>query len=208
MSKSKKPRGPIVELLLPYAVMLLIALVTSVIKALQGHPKLTSPNPPVPKMQADLDALQAAQTLARTRVPGAVQARDEKEATVRQNMEQFGAYLQNQCDALPIDEAIALIHSVMLHVRAKSSAVKQNLTAKQGGLLGTAKLRCRSQGDNTIYYWQFSLDGQNWSNAPETHRADTTISGLSAGHIYYFRFAWRRYGQQGDYSQSVSLLVK
>ena len=59
-----------------------------------------------------------------------------------------------------------------------------------------------------MYFWQFSSDQKNWSNAPQTLKAKLTVTGLTPGQVYYFRFSAQTRKGPVDYSQIVSLMVQ
>ena len=58
------------------------------------------------------------------------------------------------------------------------------------------------------YGWESSLDQLSWT-VTTTGQSRTTLTGLTPGKTYYFRFrAFRRNNTVMDYSQVVTLLVK
>ncbi len=58
-----------------------------------------------------------------------------------------------------------------------------------------------------MYYWEISLDQQSWTSVPETLKARATITGLTPGQRYYFRFRAHTRKGLGDYSDVVTLIV-
>jgi hypothetical protein len=56
-------------------------------------------------------------------------------------------------------------------------------------------------------YWQYSLDQETWTSAPETMKARQVISGLTSAEKYSFRFRALTRTSEIGFSQVVSLLV-
>jgi hypothetical protein len=68
-------------------------------------------------------------------------------------------------------------------------------------------LAAKAAADRAASDWQYSTDPKTWTAAPQTLKAMTSISGLTAGTTYYFRVqALIKTGEQ-NWSQVVSLLV-
>jgi hypothetical protein len=208
MPTAQKPRTPIVVPALPELVLLLIAFVNALILAIKGNPKLQSPNPSPGDMQSRVDALAAAQVATKKRVPGAAQDRDDKESAVRHDVRAFVIYLQTIVNGMTVEEALTLIVAMGFRARLAVKQAKALLTAQIGPYPLSALLRAKSAGLRTIYYWQFSVDAVNWTSAVETPKATTIITGLPAGQMVHFRFAWRKDGILSSWSPSVSLQIK
>ena len=208
MPSQQKQRTPLIAAGMPKAILLLIAFVNALILAIKGNPKLQSPNPSPADMQSRVDALAAAQAATKKRVPGAAQDRDDKEGAVRHDVRTFVIYLQTIVNGMTVEEALTLIVAMGFRARLAAQQVKALLTAQIGPYPLSALLRAKSAGLNTIYYWQFSVDAVNWTSSVETPKATTIITGLPAGQVVHFRFAWRKNGILSDWSPSVSLLIK
>jgi hypothetical protein len=74
---------------------------------------------------------------------------------------------------------------------------------------GSVKLITKSSGTRSGYEWEYSLDGgKTWVNAPVTLQAKTTVAGLTPGATVQFRYRPVTKGGEGDWSQTVVLLVK
>ncbi len=59
-----------------------------------------------------------------------------------------------------------------------------------------------------VYEWQFSMDGgKTWVSAGVTSEANVTISGLTLGTTYLFRFRTTLKRVTADFCQPYSLLV-
>ena len=53
----------------------------------------------------------------------------------------------------------------------------------RGGLVAGAL------GDKVMYAFECSLDQKNWTLAPSVQVAHKTVTGLTPGQVYYFRFS-------------------
>jgi beta-xylosidase len=83
------------------------------------------------------------------------------------------------------------------------------LTVKQGSVSGTVTLSAKAAAKKAAYNWQYSTDQKTWTSLPQTLKAKTGVSGLTAGTTYYFRSqALTPKGGDGDWGQVISLLVK
>ena len=192
---------------MPKAILLLIAFVNALIQAIKGNSKLSNCNPPASQLQSNVDALAAAQAAAKKKTQGAAQDRDDKEKVVRHDLKTFVTFLQGVVNGLSVEEALALMVALGFRARLAVKPVKPLLAALLGPHPLSALLRGKSAGLKTIYYWQFSVDSVNWTSSVETPKATTIITGLPAGQVVHFRFAWRKDGVLSDWSPSVSLLM-
>ena len=86
---------------------------------------------------------------------------------------------------------------------------KQALGVRQGTVSGSVVLSAKSAGKKAAYNWRYSLDQKTWTSLPQTLKAKTGVSGLTAATTYYFRSqALTPKGGEGDWGQIVSFLVK
>ena len=86
---------------------------------------------------------------------------------------------------------------------------KPALSVKQGSVSGTVTLVAKAAATKAAYNWQYSTDQKTWTSPPQTLKAKTGVSGLTAGTTYSFRSqALTPKSGEGDWGQIVSLLVK
>jgi hypothetical protein len=79
----------------------------------------------------------------------------------------------------------------------------------QGTVSGSAKLVAASAGRRASYEWQYSTDGgKTWVMAPSTLQAKTTVTGLTPGATVDFRYRPVTKTGEGNWSQTVQLIVK
>jgi hypothetical protein len=84
---------------------------------------------------------------------------------------------------------------------------RADFAVREGKVSGTVLLIARSIGRTAMYERHYSIDGKHWTSAEPTHDAGSTISGLTAGTRYGFRFRARGAEGLGDWGRVVSILV-
>jgi hypothetical protein len=192
---------------LPVPISLLITYVQGILKAMTGNATFPTPTPPVTTLSTALGDLQSAETVALTRVKGAIATRNEKKAALVALLELLRAYVQSIADATP-ENGPSIIESAGLAVRKVAVRAPRVFAAKPGTISGTAKLVVPSAARRASYEWQYSNDGgKTWLDAGPTLQAKTSIVGLTAGTTVLFRYRSVIKGGAGDWSPSVSMLV-
>jgi hypothetical protein len=85
---------------------------------------------------------------------------------------------------------------------------KPPVAVRQGPVSGSVVLEALRVATVAMYWWSYSLDQKNWTDAPETMKAKLVVFGLTPGQVYYFRF--RAHTRKGpvDFSQVVSRMVQ
>jgi hypothetical protein len=199
----------LVALLLPKKVLDLLNFAKTVLKSMTGNAFFPTPTPTLAQLSAAITALDAAQVLAASRAKGAVQARNGVRKNLIVLLKQMRDYVQSIVET-QIADALAIATSAGMTLAKRTLRTKPELAVKQGELAGTVLLVAKAVAGATTYYWSFSLDQKSWSSAPETTKAKTTISGLTVGQTYYFRFCTlaRKVEAKSDPSQAISFLVK
>jgi len=150
---------------------------------------LPSPVPTVANMTTENNALETANTVAGTRVPGAVAARNVKLKKVKTNMWSWLRYVQELADAAPdTATAIQIIESAGFAVRLRGVHIKPTISATYGEEDGEVIIRARAADEKRAgYEWQQSNDGLVWTTVATTLQSHVVIDGLTAGQKYYFR---------------------
>ena len=198
----------IVSLKLPTPVPALIAYAQQIVKAMTGNAAFPTPVPALTAVTTATDDLQSAQTVARTRVQGAVITRNEKKTALVVLLEQLKGYIQTTADA-NIENAASIIASSGMGVRKPVVRAPRVFGAQSGALSGTAKLFAAPAGHRASYEWQYSTDGgKTWVPASVTLQAKTTIVGLTPGASVQFRYRPVTKTGEGDWSQTLVLIVK
>jgi hypothetical protein len=185
-----------------------ISFAQSVVSAMTNNPHFPTPNPTLATFQADVTALNAAESAVLSRMKGAVEARNAKLAVVRTDLDNLKTYVQSVASAAASGDADSIIESSGLTTRKVTLHDKPALAAKQGSVSGTTNLAAKAVAKRASYTWQYSTDQKTWTTVPTTLQSKTGVSGLTVGTTYYFRFQPVTRAGVGDWSQVVSLLVK
>jgi hypothetical protein len=118
------------------------------------------------------------------------------------------AYVQEVADA-DLPNAEKIITSASMIVKKAPARSKADFTAKPGPVSGSVHLVARKVSYRGAYEWQWSPDGgKTWQSAPVTLQARTTLTGLPVAVNCLFRFRAVTKGGEGEWGQSVALLVK
>jgi hypothetical protein len=153
-----------------------------------------------------LDALDAAHKASFKGPKGTVSARKAAMYQVRSDMRQLKAAVQAAADA-DIANGQAIIESTgMLAVR-QTRPPKPDLAAKYAGVPGLVRLVGRAFRGKGVYQWQMSTDQKTWTDLPQTTTAKTTVTGLAAGTICFFRFRTQTGKGLSDWSTAVSIIA-
>jgi len=185
-----------------------IAFAQNVASAISGNPHFPSPTPTLATFQADVAALNMAETAVLSRTKGAVEARNAKLAIVRTDLENLKTYVQSVAAVASPSDADAMIESAGMTIRKVTLHDKPAVAAKQGSVTGTVNLAAKAAAKKAAYTWQYSTDQKTWTTVPQTMQSKTGISGLVGGTTYYFRFQSVTKAGVGDWSQTVALMVK
>jgi hypothetical protein len=155
----------------------------------------------------DTNALEKAQGPALTRAKGAVPARNTELALVHTDIDNICQGVQSLCDANPGQEE-AYATAAAMHLRTRTSTPKPWLSAKMvKGTPGAAILRAKAVKRGSSYEWQSSSDGKTWTTVGFSTVANMTVTGLTAGSTYYFRFRTTIVHVTGDFSQALTFLA-
>lgn len=198
----------LVSLKLPTTVAALIEYAQQIVKAMTSNAAFPAPVPALAAVTTAIGALAAAQTVARTRVQGAVITRNEKKTALVTLLEQLKSYVQAQADA-NIENGASIIASSGMGVKKPVQRGPRVFSARPGALSGTARLLAAPAGHRASYEWQYSTDGgKSWVPASVTLQAKAIITGLTPGATVQFRYRPVLKTGEGDWSQTVVLIVK
>jgi hypothetical protein len=199
---------PIAVLLLPRPNKEFLTFAKAVHDHLKDNPSFPTPNPALTVFASDIKAFDEAETAAAGRAKGAVEARDAKRKTVKEDLMHLRDYVQSVVEKQAASgNGAALIESAFMSVKKIVTPTRPELSAKNTGVSGSVLLDARSVARTAMYYWQYSLDQQTWISVPETMQVKTLIAGLTSAKTYYFRFHARTRSGETRSSQVVSLLV-
>jgi len=177
-----------------------------VVTMMTSNKNLLNPMPALPQISSHLDTLEADEELARKKGKGAAQQRDVSLGVLRSDMRLLKAYAQSVADANPT-EAEAIIRSAGMGVGKKSTRTKPSVGARQGNAPGRVVLDARALPRPVQYRWQMSTDQTTWTDLPDTFNASTTVDGLTAATVVYFRLRTITRNGPSDWSAVVNLIV-
>lgn len=170
----------------PRQVMGFVKVCSVIVTRMTGNPDF--PDPPVllTDVEDHIDELAKAEEHAHKGPKGAAQERNVKLGVVRADMRLLREYVQSVCER-DMSRAAALIEGAGMSVQRSRARAKEPFAVKHGKAPGTLKIQVKAIGRGA-YYWQMSTDQASWASLPDTYQASTTVSGLTEGTIYYFRF--------------------
>lgn len=208
MTMKTRPRRSIAVLLLPKTVPALVTYAQSVVTAMTGNQSLPSPVPALAAVAAAIAALQSAESAVLARTKGMAEVRNDRRATLVNLLQQLRGYVQATADA-DVETAATVIRSAGMAVKKVTPRKATIFAAIQGAVSGSAKLVAPPAGRRASYEWQYSTDGgKTWLVAPTTVHARTTVSGFTPGASVEFRYRPVTTAGEGDWSQTVQLIVK
>jgi hypothetical protein len=198
----------VVVLLLPTRVPALIKFAQAVVAGLTNNAFFPTPNPPLPALSTLIAKLDTAETAAKTRAVGTVEARDVAKEALVQALHDVRAYVQSIANANP-EQAAAMITSAALRSKTIPARLKADLAVTAGNVTGAAKIEAKAVARRAAYEWQWSADGgKTWTSLPPTLQARTTVVGLPVGVTCSFRVRALTRTGEGDWSQTITYLVK
>ena len=208
MTTTKTLHRSLVSLNLPTSVPALITYAGGVVNAMTDNPSFPSPTPTLAAITQAIADLQTAETAALAKTKGMAAVRDEKRAALVALLQQLGRTIQTAADAAG-EGGASIIQGAGVAVRRAAAHAARTFQAASGALSGSARLVAASAGHRASYEWQYSVDGgKTWVAAPSTLQASTTIAGLTPGVTAEFRYRPVTKAGEGDWSQTVSLIVR
>jgi len=179
-----------------------------VVSKLTGNANFPVPYPAnivaLAQLNTDITALVAAETAAKNKAPGATDARDAAINTVVADLRSIMHLVQTKADASPAN-AETIIMAAGYDVKKTSIKQKQLNAAKNSSVSGTVLLTADGSAGHE---WQKTKDLINIINLPSTSTANTTVSGLTAGDVWYFRSRKiANKNEQFDWCEWMKLMV-
>jgi hypothetical protein len=156
----------------------------------------------------DNNALSTAQTLATSKLKGAVADRNAKRVIVVSDLKQLVAYVEGVADANSADAQTIIESAGMTVKKTVTPKPKQDLALKPGPVSGAVKVVAKAAATRSSYEWEWSTDQKTWTALPSTIQAKTTIQGITPGTTIYVRRRVVTKAGVGDWSQIVSTMVQ
>jgi hypothetical protein len=204
---SNVPNRTLAAMKLPKSVPAILKVTSALIAAL-ASPFFQNGAPVIAALTKAFTATDTAETAAKTRAKGTVAARNAALTTLIAVIHAAKAFVQQTADA-DAEHAEAIIAAAGMTVRKPTSHHKPPFTVKQGATSGTVNLAAKAVAVRASYEWEWSADGgKTFSQLPPTLQAKTTMAGVVPGSTLQFRFRAVTKAGLGDWSQTVTLLVK
>lgn len=196
-----------IALNLPLVVAKLILFVRLVIQKLTNNNWFPNPDPPIAQLTKDVDDLEKAEATARDGGKGTVAARDLALDVVVEDLTLLKGYIRKVCNENP-GQVDLIIDSSGFSRKKLGKHDKPELAAKLGPAPATIRLDAKARQKGSLYEWQWSSDGgRTWVTLGTTDVANATLTGVTAGTTYSFRFRSTRKGAVSDWSQTVTFTV-
>jgi hypothetical protein len=106
------------------------------------------------------------------------------------------------------ESALAVAESAGMTLGKRLGRAKPLIEVVLAAVSGSVVCRAKAPGIPASYFWSYSTDQKSWTSAPFSMKATLTLSGLTPGQVYYFRYYTTTRKGQGDLSQVYSLMVK
>jgi hypothetical protein len=186
----------------------LLVLARTIVEAMRGNSWFPAPVPSLATVQAAIDRLAEAEVAALSMTVGLKQARNSARAALVALLHRLKAYVQGVADENP-DLAASIIEGAALSVAARGDKAKAPFAILQGGVSGSVRLVAKAVTKVASYEWQLSKDaGKTWVDLPTTLQAKTTVSGLTPGMTYGFRFRAIKRPGVGDWCEASRYMVQ
>jgi hypothetical protein len=191
----------------PKADLKLLAFSENVVTKSKGNANFANPGTVFTDLDAANQAFDASIKAMKTQ-KDAGPAKEAARVTVLLKLDHAVDFVNGAAAQAPLGQAAAIITSAGLPVRAVPVRNKPQLAVKYGNLAGVVLLVALAAAHNAVYVFEYSTDMKTWVTCPQVFKAMTTISGLTVGTTYYFRFqAQTRKGVQ-EWSNVVSFVVR
>lgn len=175
-----------------------------IVTRMTGNPWFPSLTSVLTGLSTRLLDLRKAEEAAYKGPKGAAQDRNAKLEVVRSDMRLLKAGVQGVADA-NMAEACAIIESSGMSVAKSTARTKPPFTARYAKVPGRVALDARAVARKATYYWEMSTDGETWAGLPDTLAASTSVDGLAAGTLYFFRFRTLTRAGVSGYSAVISI---
>ena len=155
-----------------------------------GQQSFSDVDPKVSVVQATHDDLAKSEASAKLRTPGAVDARDEAEKTFRNQLTQWGHYVQKKMDEAATPEQARELAVLAGMDQPKTPVRKEKVfQAQPGQELHSIDVEVPSEGEVT-YVFEASADGgKTYTLRLITHSlASCTFTNLPPGLTYWFHY--------------------
>jgi hypothetical protein len=176
---------------------------------MSGNAYFPTPIVPMATFLAEIAELETAEVATLTGAHGTATERNSKLSDVHNTMKRLRADIETTANQPGVDGPTVVASSGM-SVKDVAGPSKADFAVKPGNNSGSVELSARhpGRGTKTSFDWQSSDDhGAHWVDAPRTVYSYTTISGLTPGVLYSFRYRTLTRDGEGDWSDPITLMV-
>jgi hypothetical protein len=192
----------------PANAMGLVLYTRAIVDKMTGNPWFPVPFPPLAKIVAAMNVLHDTEVAAQTRTRGLPEKRNAARGVLVNLLEQLRAYVEGVANENP-DEAQSIIESAAMDMVAQRLPRIVPFRVRQGRVSGSVRLDVKAGPKGSAYDFQMSADGgKTWSDLPSRMQANTTVSGLTPGATYFFRYRILTRKGRGDWSDAISIVVQ
>jgi hypothetical protein len=177
-----------------------------VAESVAADPIFASPRPPIADVLAHVEALGEATVDSVWKEAGKKSARQAVAYQVHSDLMTLRGYVQQVADEHPGEEAVIIARAGM-RVKNTRGPSKPGFEAKLLPVSGSVHLFARAPRSRASYDWQYSTDQERWLFGEPTVRADATLTGLTRGVRYFFRYRTVTKEGVSGWSQMVSQLM-
>ncbi len=193
-------------------VLFFLAVCQAIYTGFSNHPTLF-PSIPVllTLVLSQIQAVQSAQALVRTRVSGAAATRSDLIDVLSSTMETLRSYVQVLCDNSP-EQAATLAAAAGMSLANVTVRSKPALAATLGTVSGLVHLAANTGLLTTskrgrFFEWQYTLDGKTWVAGATTSTGKASIAALPPLTVVGFRVRATNSLTVGEWTQVVSIVV-
>jgi hypothetical protein len=184
----------------------LISFIANILARMTNNPNFASPTPPLATVGTALTAFQSAEASMKN-LKGVKGDRAAKKKALIALANHLRDYVQEICE-LNVPNAEAIAQSAGMRLKLLTIPLKEDISVEDGLLSGSVVCNAKAVAVDASYYWSYSVDQKVWISVPEKMQAKVTVSGLTPGQLYYFRFRALTRKGMGDWSQTITHMAK
>jgi hypothetical protein len=205
------PRKFVIAALFPKKDPEFISYAEGVVTCWTGNTLVPTPPVTVVAVAALLATLVVAQAAALKKGAGTATTRNTARNKVEVALRQWETYAEGLlAEMAPADAAAALV-TLGFHQKKVGTHPKQDFSVESGGPSGSAEidLKAVARHGTVQYCHQYMLAGTTiWVDWPPTLDTKVTIPGLPVGMVVSFRWRTLIKGTYGNWSQTLTLLIR
>jgi hypothetical protein len=177
-----------------------------VVQKMTGNANFPTAAPILTSITSAITAYQNAQLSTKTQ-KGLKGLRTSTKQALVSALRQARDLVRTVAEANP-ESALAIAESAGMTLGKRPTRNKPLIEVLQASLSGSVVCRAKAPGIPTNYFWSYSTDEKSWTSVPQLMKAATTVSGLTPGQTYYFRYSTSNRQGTSNPSQVFSILVK